>query len=150
VTERWLPVVGFDGYEISDQGRVRNCAGRILALKRGKYVRIGLYRDGVQVYRLVHRLLLEAFVGLCPPGLEACHANDIGTDNRLTNLRWDTRSANMLDRVRNGNHNNARKTRCPSGHAYIESNIYWDNGCRKCRQCTLDRQRSYRALVRAS
>lgn len=59
---------------------------------------------------LVHRLILEAFVGSCPEGMEACHWNDDPTDNRLENLRWDTHRANGADMVRNGHHGGAS---CP-------------------------------------
>lgn len=50
----------------------------------------------------VHRLIAEAFHGPCPPGLECCHNNGKRTDNRPENLRWDTRSANHLDKRRHG------------------------------------------------
>ena len=53
------------------------------------------------VYR-VHRLILEAFVGECPNGMEACHDNDIPNDNRLANLRWDYPKNNSKDRIKNG------------------------------------------------
>lgn len=49
-----------------------------------------------------HELVLEVFVGPCPPGMEACHANDETSNNRLDNLRWDTRRENSADRKRNG------------------------------------------------
>jgi hypothetical protein len=49
-----------------------------------------------------HQLVLEAFVGPCPPGMECCHGNDIPDDNRIENLRWDTPKSNGEDRVRNG------------------------------------------------
>jgi len=35
-------------------------------------------------------------------GHECCHADDIPSNNRLGNLRWGTRSDNLLDAVRNG------------------------------------------------
>lgn len=57
---------------------------------------------GVYTNRLLHRLILETFVGPCPPGMQCCHYNDIKTDNRLENLRWDTPEANMRDALRNG------------------------------------------------
>lgn len=50
----------------------------------------------------VSRLVLEVFVGPCPPGMESCHDNGIRTDNRKSNLRWDTHQANMDDRERHG------------------------------------------------
>jgi hypothetical protein len=46
----------------------------------------------------VHRLILLAFIGPCPPGHEACHNNGIRTDNRPSNLRWDTRKSNHNDK----------------------------------------------------
>lgn len=60
------------------------------------------YDDGKYRTRTVHRLILEAFVGPCPPGCEACHANGVRNDNRLVNLRWDTRSANREDARHHG------------------------------------------------
>lgn len=53
----------------------------------------------------VHRLVLEAFHGPAPEGLEACHKNGNATDNRASNLRWDTRRANLHDRARHGTDN---------------------------------------------
>lgn len=53
---------------------------------------------GKPIPLLVHRLVLEAFVGPCPEGMEGCHNNGNGLDNRLENLRWDTHQANMDDR----------------------------------------------------
>lgn len=45
----------------------------------------------------VHRLMLLAFVGDCPVGMEACHNNGNASDNRIDNLRWDTKANNALD-----------------------------------------------------
>lgn len=158
--EKWLPVVGYEElYKFSDMGRVRSLErvvtqlskegtpiqrrrrARVLAPQVTRHSRVGLHRNGLQENRLVHRLVLEAFVGPCPSGLEACHANDIGTDNRLSNLRWDTRQANTLDMVRNGIHNMARKTHCKHGHPFDRSNTYVDpsSGQRCCRECKRQR-----------
>lgn len=52
--------------------------------------------------RLVHHLVLEAFVGPRPNGMEACHTDDDFSNNALSNLRWDTPSSNVADRIRNG------------------------------------------------
>lgn len=65
--------------------------------------------NGKRRRALVHRLVLEAFVGPCPRGMEACHENGIRDDNRLSNLRWDTRKNNFADRDRHGT--TARGTR---------------------------------------
>ena len=116
-TERWLPVIGYQGaYEVSDQGRVRSLDrripysdGRKPRLQRGRILRPGDTGTGLLVHlgrgmqnqKAVHRLVLEAFVGPCPPGMEGCHWNDNHHDNRLENLRWDTHGANELDKARN-------------------------------------------------
>lgn len=71
----------------------------------------------------VHRLVLEAFVGPCPEGMEALHGNAIRNDNRLCNLRWDTKSENSQDRVRHGHHHLANRDRCAYGHLLVEANF---------------------------
>jgi hypothetical protein len=50
--------------------------------------------DGIK-NRLVHRLVLEAWVGPCPDGCVTNHKNGIKTDNRLENLEYCTQSENM-------------------------------------------------------
>lgn len=145
-TEQWKPVVGYEGlYEVSDIGRMKRVgrgpgaqSGRILSPEQSPhgYFRVVLYRNGARRKMFVHRLVLEAFVGPCPPGMECCHGNDVPTDNRLANLRWDTKSANIRDEVRNGNHNMSRRTHCKHGHAYTPENTgYTTDGARTCMTC---------------
>ena len=51
----------------------------------------------------LHRLVLEAFVGPCPPGMEACHVPDGDrSNNRLENLSWSTHVVNVSDKVAHG------------------------------------------------
>jgi hypothetical protein len=71
-----------------------NSTGRLL---------VCLHENGKRKEHKVHRLVLEAFVGPCPLGMEACHYPDRDpTNNHVENLRWDTPSANQLDAVRHG------------------------------------------------
>jgi hypothetical protein len=118
--ERWLPVVGYEGlYEVSDLGRVRSLdrrhrsargnatqlhRGRLLKpLRQSGYLAISLCRDGNQKIRQVQGLVLAAFVGPRPEGMQACHGPDPDPTNcRLDNLRWDTKRANQLDRLTQG------------------------------------------------
>lgn len=121
--EQWRSVVGYEGlYEVSNLGRVRSvprlaCCGyrvdgsphyrqtsaKIMSQKEtvGGYMLTPLYKEGHK-RKLVHRLVLEAFVGPCPPGMEACHADGNPKNNALTNLRWDTPKSNAADRIRHG------------------------------------------------
>jgi hypothetical protein len=52
---------------------------------------------------LVHKLVLLAFVGPCPPGMEARHFPDrTPHNNRLENLSWATPKQNNADKIIHG------------------------------------------------
>lgn len=88
-------------------GYVRRVATRWRRLRPAKmkrgHVRAHLAGEGLSHNRvLLHRLILETFVGPCPPGMEGCHYDGNPANNRLENLRWDTRKGNREDDRRNG------------------------------------------------
>lgn len=60
--------------------------------------------------RLVHRLVLEVFVGPCPAGMECCHNDGDASNNCVDNLRWDTLAANRQDMVTHGRSTSGRKS----------------------------------------
>ena len=105
---RWIP--GFEErYQVSNDGQVRSFAisSRPKNLKtrichRG-YTTVGLKKPNKrQKTHKVHRLVLLAFVGKCPEGMESCHNNGVKTDNNVSNLRWDTSKNNHADRILHG------------------------------------------------
>ncbi|HEU03187.1 hypothetical protein LCGC14_0273470 [marine sediment metagenome] len=106
--ERWAPVAGFGGfYEVSDRGQVRSHHRggrplRIIYRKRDDRPYVNLCAHGERKLRAVYHLVLEAFVGPCPDGLEACHEDGDVRNNCLQNLRWDTKAANEADKLRHG------------------------------------------------
>lgn len=117
VMEEWRNVPGFEGYQISDRGRMRsrkahwpNRPDRLcqrwhtLKLRQDQkgYPSVILYSGSKRYPRRVHRLVLEAFVGSRPDGYVACHNNGDKTDNRPANLRWDTPQSNVEDGKRHG------------------------------------------------
>jgi hypothetical protein len=66
------------------------------------YVRIK-HESGAMKNRLVHRLILETFVGPCPEGMQCRHFPDANkTNNRLENLQWGTPTENAADREVHG------------------------------------------------
>jgi hypothetical protein len=166
-TERWLPVVGYEGYyEVSDLGRLRSFPrvtnGSFGSTRRipGRVLRPGvnpqtgrrlvvLYRDGSGRTHNLYPLVLTAFVGPRPPGMEACHNDGDHTNDRLSNLRWDTSSENSYDIVRHGRHNNALKTHCPRRHRLDEPNLVASTlaaGRRDCLSCHKARAKKTRRL----
>ncbi len=58
--------------------------------------------EGKNVTRYIDSLVLTAFVGPRPEGMECCHWDGNKTNNRLGNLRWDTTKANNQDKIRLG------------------------------------------------
>ena len=160
--ELWLPVAGYGPvcarrYEVSSHGRVRTPdqvltrstgeyrkSGRILkqsTLPKG-YKQVGLHfqEAGVAVTATVHHLVLQAFVGPRPPGLIACHGDGNPANNHVSNLRWDTPSANGRDTVAHGRHEKSLRTHCPRRHPLTEPNLvasrFRDRGHRVCLACS--------------
>lgn len=145
MTTNWQPIDSHPEYFVSDDGRVRRTDVLAPDTIKGGYQRVQLWTNGVRTRRLVHLLVLETFVGPCPPGLEARHRNGVSFDNRLSNLTWGTHSENQLDKVAHGTHHHARKTHCVHGHEFTEANTYRRGRHRHCRTCRRNAMRKVRA-----
>lgn len=118
-------VSDFPGYRVSTDGRVESCRGtcgkdrglltdhwhviRPRTNKVSGHLSVKLRRDGKTFTRYVHHLVLNAFVGPCPPGLECRHKDGDPSNNRLDNLAWGTRAENMADRVDHGTSNRGER-----------------------------------------
>jgi hypothetical protein len=67
------------------------------------YLFVMLRQGGRKFNRSVHRLVLETFFGPRSDAEQCCHFPDPDrTNNRLSNLRWDTHWGNYLDRKVHG------------------------------------------------
>ena len=144
----WLPIPGYEGlYEVSEDGRVRSLGKRGKMLKpfpvRG-YSKVHLSKDATSRHRGVHQLVMLAFEGPPPEGMEVCHEDGNKANNHRSNLRYDTPSANGRDRIRHGTCAQSRKDECPAGHQYDEKNTRYSktpSGLgRQCRECDRLRQ----------
>jgi hypothetical protein len=110
----WLQCPNYPSYEVSDSGLVRRSeSGHVLAfnIKKGShpYRRVKLSENGKARLVLVHRLVLEAFVGPCPEGCQTLHADDDPSNNRLDNLSWGTPKKNHETINRHGFRNGRAK-----------------------------------------
>ncbi len=122
VEYRDLSPFGFPGYRVGDDGSVwscrkigkrgtgngRGCVGIVGdewkrmrgSRKQDDHLAITM-PDKRQVF--VHTLVLLAFVGPRPEGMEACHFPDRNpANNQLDNLRWGTRKENAEDCLKHG------------------------------------------------
>lgn len=110
--EEWKNIDGFDGYQVSNTGKVRSL-DRVVRYKDGRevlhrgiilkmqirgdgYFFVSL-RMGKKTYHpVVHRIVLGVF---SPSdnmeNLDVNHINGIKTDNSISNLEWATRAENI-------------------------------------------------------
>lgn len=120
-------ILKFEGYEVSNFGRVRtykNKYGKVSksakesglnrplknnsTLITGRpdlagYMQLCLSDINKKRHNIrIHVVVAQTFLGFPDKGLIVCHFNDVKTDNRLENLRYDTHSSNRKDAQRNG------------------------------------------------
>lgn len=152
--ETWKSVDGFEGvYEVSDLGRVRSIPrvtetkrgpwmyrGRVLKNNKGAngYAMVKLKSPGREETKYVHHLVANTFMGPTPDGLDICHNDGDAMNPALSNLRFDTRRENNLDKIRHGTDHNKRKLYCPRGHLLQEPNLQYhrrDDNHRVCLAC---------------
>lgn len=106
--------VGTDGsvwsrWQLRGAGKTRRCVLedvwrhlRTDMNKRTDHLRVSLFRDGKSYKRWIHHLVLVAFEGPRPSGLECRHINGSPADNHLGNLKWGTKKENAADRKLHG------------------------------------------------
>lgn len=106
-------IPGYEDYYADTNGNIwskrkyyANKEGELRKLKPqiGKfgYLTLEIRKNTKRKTRLVHRLVLETFVGLRPEGMQACHWDGVKSNNNLSNLRWDTAKNNKKDSIRLG------------------------------------------------
>lgn len=85
-------------YAINKNGEILNLlTNKILKSREGKngYLYITLIYKQIREYALVHRLVLNTFVGKPKLDQQTNHKNGIKSDNRLCNLEWVTCKENQ-------------------------------------------------------
>lgn len=115
--EIWKDVISYKGvYQVSNLGRLkclpkptlfnRGRKEKILRPRRGPkgYILISLYKNGIENYVMLHRLIAQAFIFNTNPTLlnQINHKNGIKDDNRVENLEWSNNSLNQKHAFRMG------------------------------------------------
>ena len=126
------------------------CLEWIGPFSRGGYARI--WSHGKQFG--CHRVAWELVNGPIPEGLHVLHHCDNppccetapSEEYPEGHLFLGTPAENTADKVAKGRCFNQRKTHCPQGHLYDETNTYVPReGVRQCRACKAESKRNRRA-----
>lgn len=160
--EEWRPVPGYEGYyEVSSLGRVKSLEREIphptsgvirikekirtaIPEKQFGYLYLSLHKGGERERFAVHYLVLRAFVGPRPEGMQACHNDGNNTNNRVENLRWGTPKENVADIKRHGRNYWLNRSTCVNGHLYTEDTVSYEPAnpsVRVCRVCRREKDR---------
>ncbi|MBP3905600.1 MAG: HNH endonuclease [Peptostreptococcaceae bacterium] len=104
-------IEGFPEYFVDKLGNVySNKKGKIKKLKittsHHNYQRVRLYKDGRCYAFQLHRIVAQAFIPNPDNKPEVDHIDKNPKNNRVDNLRWTTRSENMM------NSSNANGIKC--------------------------------------
>ena len=89
--EIWKKVQGFDNYEVSNLGRVRNVNTGLIKKQRmthNGYMIVDLKHSGIKSTKYVHRLVAQSFIP--NQNNKPCinHKDENKTNNEINNLEW--------------------------------------------------------------
>lgn len=116
VLMKYVQLPKYPGYRVGRDGSLwtkkrsrlgKNCKWKRMRCHTNKatgylYFKLRLGKPSRQHNICQHTLLLEAFVGPCPKGMECRHLDGNRKNNILSNLQWGTRKEQCLDKVRHG------------------------------------------------
>jgi len=100
--EKWKNIKGFEFYQISDHGNVRNSrTGKILkpSANHENYLVVQLCSAGQKKNKKIHRLVAEAFVPNPDNLPQVDHIKGDRHDNRASKLRWVSCSSNTRNTI---------------------------------------------------
>lgn len=128
--EIWKPIPSTHGYyEASSIGKIRRCIAKPTSKnwrnRHRECLKLTPWKHGYLVAtftinakrfkKRVHNMVLEAFVGACPIGLQGAHLNGNKLDNRIENLKWVTAKENQSHRKMHGT----------DTHTIVKKRGYW-------------------------
>ena len=107
---KWAYLPGYPHIRVSDDGQVWSDAKR--RMLDGTINNTGHRAFCIGPPRIsltAGAMMLMAFIGPRPDGMECCHNDGNPRNDKLDNLRWGTRKDNIADAIRHGTHSCLRR-----------------------------------------
>jgi hypothetical protein len=158
-------IAGFVGrYQITSSGEVISVLKKkhlSHGFKPGGYAFVGLYsgKGGKPSYRMVHRLVAEAFIANPHNKPEVNHKDGNKKNNSVANLEWVTRNENAIHGFDNGllvhgfSHHSSKLTREQVREIFVSEGKYRDLAkiFGVCAQtiCNIKNKSAYRRFLEA-
>jgi predicted XRE-type DNA-binding protein len=102
--EVWKTIKGFEDYEVSNYGNVRNIKkNKILKSKKDRsgYLSLSLYLNGVKKFKYIHRLIALNFIEEIEGKPFVNHKDGNKLNNLISNLEWCTHKENCQHSIKN-------------------------------------------------
>ena len=103
------PYPGDRRYYVTPRGEVFSTLRELRRLKPWRCTGYPVVSLVGRKKRLVHRMVLETFVGACPEGMQGALFDGDRSNPELSNLRWASRSENERDKRRHGRDNRGER-----------------------------------------
>ena len=119
----WLPIKGYDNYEVSICGMVRNVnTKKILrpSICKNGYYCVNLYQKSIRKLHKIHRLVAKHFIPNLNNNNCVDHIDNNKINNTFSNLRWCDASENQHNRQLNKNNSSGAK-----GIIFYKRNNKW-------------------------
>ena len=110
--EVYKVIEGFDNYEVSNLGNVRNVkTQKVLKGRKNThgYHSVSLYKNDNASNKLIHRLVAGAFLDNADDKECVDHIDNNRINNCISNLRYATKSENQYNRIMNVNNTSGFK-----------------------------------------
>ena len=95
----WKKIEGYDNYDVSDDGQVKNTKTRTLlkgCIDSCGYLKIGLTKDKKSKLHQIHRLVALAFIPNPENKQYVRHHDSDNMNNKASNLYWQSYEEFML------------------------------------------------------